>query len=270
MKLSLPVKLGIFVVLLFGVVIAFCVLWRPLKARYHVGQLLSKDANARHAGVASLIAMGERGKKALVENFPDGEEAAAILLDYWKRADADADYDLALATFVEEVPGNTWMFQFSNCKALHVAARKNYTVLAELLIRQGADVQPKAHYTWKGKLRKIGGGTYGNNKYFPLGSPLHVAARYDNVETMRLLIEMGADVDIRGNMVFTPLHAAVKNGSIRAVHLLLGKKADVNSCRGGKGRTPLDWAITKERKEIEDLLRANGGKTREELSAGEK
>jgi glucose-6-phosphate dehydrogenase assembly protein OpcA len=44
MKLSLPVKLGIFVVLLFAAVIATCLLWTPLRVRYYVGKLRSESS----------------------------------------------------------------------------------------------------------------------------------------------------------------------------------------------------------------------------------
>jgi formylglycine-generating enzyme required for sulfatase activity len=70
MKLSLPIKLGIFVVLLFSVVIAVCLLWTPVKVRYYVGKYEScADAKERIRIVDILCNMGEPGKKALYKVF---------------------------------------------------------------------------------------------------------------------------------------------------------------------------------------------------------
>ena len=47
MKLSLPVKLGIAVLALFGLVILGMFLWRPVKVRYYTSKLHSEDIKVR-------------------------------------------------------------------------------------------------------------------------------------------------------------------------------------------------------------------------------
>ena len=61
----------------------------------------------------------------------------------------------------------------------------------------------------------------------------------------------------------TPLHAAALNGHKEIAELLIEKGADLNA-KNVVGMTPLHYATTKE---IADLLRKHGGKTKKELKA---
>ena len=67
MKVSLPMKLGIFVIVLFAVVIAACLLWTPLRIRYHLARFRSRDPEIRVKGVNGLLRMGEKGRKIIIE-----------------------------------------------------------------------------------------------------------------------------------------------------------------------------------------------------------
>lgn len=40
--------------------------------------------------------------------------------------------------------------------------------------------------------------------------PLHYAARHNNLETLNLLLELGANIDCQGKKGFTPLHVALR------------------------------------------------------------
>ncbi|MHC4661292.1 MAG: HEAT repeat domain-containing protein [Planctomycetota bacterium] len=62
MKLSLPLKLGICVILLFGAVIAACLLWTPLRFSYYRNKLVSDDPAGQVAARKFIL---ERKKKAL-------------------------------------------------------------------------------------------------------------------------------------------------------------------------------------------------------------
>jgi len=55
-------------------------------------------------------------------------------------------------------------------------------------------------------------------------------------------------------------------GQKEIAELLIAEDANVNA-KGTGGRTPLNTAIIFGRKEIEDLLRKHGGKTKRELKA---
>jgi Ankyrin repeats (3 copies)/Ankyrin repeats (many copies) len=74
-------------------------------------------------------------------------------------------------------------------------------------------------------------------------APLHVALRDGHVESARMLIEHGADVNARDNHKSTPLHLALKGGHVEFAQVLVaGHGADVNAKDGYK-LTPLHLAL---------------------------
>ena len=157
--------------------------------------------------------------------------------------------------------------------------------ITELLLAAGADVNaqvvPGPHVFTVGDtaldfsgtseiidlIRKHGGMT---GEEIRTGiTPLHQAARDGHKETVELLIANGADVNAKMKEGTTPLHFAASKGHKEIAELLIAKDADVNAIAGKElqSKTPLDEAIKTKRTETADLLRAHGGKTREELNA---
>ena len=57
--------------------------------------------------------------------------------------------------------------------------------------------------------------------------PLHIAAQHNAVQVVELLLDRGANVDMRNNNGDTPLHVAVKNNFAEMTRLLLCKGADM-------------------------------------------
>ena len=94
--------------------------------------------------------------------------------------------------------------------------------LARWLIEQGADVNAAASNPQK-------------------VAPLHAAATVCDRETMRLLLERGADPNARQQAGFTPLHGAASRGDIEAGKLLLARGAD-RTAKSDDGMTAADVA----------------------------
>lgn len=90
-------------------------------------------------------------------------------------------------------------------------------------------------------------------------TPLHLAAFSGSSETARLLLERGADVNLRAKTKFrnTPLQAALLPGQYETAKLLLEHGADPN-VRQSKGFTPLQEAALLGRRDLVDLLLAHG------------
>ncbi|CAF1170221.1 unnamed protein product [Adineta steineri] len=143
--------------------------------------------------------------------------------------------------------------------ALHIAAKKNDTKAAALLLQ--GDSQPDLNY-------KEGG--FVNCTTKSGFTPLHIAAHYGNLEVAQLLIARGADVNYAASQNITPLHVASKWGKDNLVKLLLEKGAQIDS-KTKDGLTPLHCAARSGHDQVVDLLLESGApfgaKTKNGLSA---
>ena len=120
---------------------------------------------------------------------------------------------------------NDWM-------SLHYATI--YTSNADVvkyLIEQGADVNAKVDISWAPwhtALRPDTGWT-----------PVHFAARYNNILSVKYLIDAGANVNAKTALGMTVLHVAlVHHATIELLEYLLDQGADLNAI-DNQGLTPL-------------------------------
>lgn len=94
-------------------------------------------------------------------------------------------------------------------------------------------------------------------------APLHSAARTNRTDIMRLLIDAGADVNIRARASHraTPMHWAARTGAIEAVELLLNNGAEINALAGVNGDlTPMAAASNAGETEMVNYLAERGGR----------
>lgn len=73
-------------------------------------------------------------------------------------------------------------------------------------------------------------------------SALHAAANNGNENIVNLLLENGADVELANKIGFTSLHVAVSKGFENIVEILINNDANVN-VKDNKGDTPFDLAL---------------------------
>jgi len=97
---------------------------------------------------------------------------------------------------------------------LHMAAEKGHKKTAEILIRQGADVNAEMR----------------NGE-----TPLHLAAEYGHKEMAQLLIEQGANVNAKTQTGESPLHRAAANGHVEMVSFLIKQGAVVSGTKKTSG-----------------------------------
>lgn len=73
-------------------------------------------------------------------------------------------------------------------------------------------------------------------------APLHFFAAIDDTAMLEFLLSQGAEVDVRSQHDETPLHEAAREGSLNAARLLVSNGADVGA-RSKQNKTPLDYAV---------------------------
>ena len=123
-------------------------------------------------------------------------------------------------------------------KLIHVATRKGYATIVRKLIENGCDIEAKQKF--------------GLN-------PLQLAACYGKLNVVKVLIEMGADVDslCGGKWKQTALFDAVYQENEEIIRFLIENKANVNAedyCK----ETPLFKAVYRGFERIVKLLLENG------------
>ncbi|KAH6664496.1 hypothetical protein B0J14DRAFT_523182, partial [Halenospora varia] len=96
---------------------------------------------------------------------------------------------------------------------------------------------------------------------------LHLVAYFGVKAVVKLLLDQGADVNLKDNYKRTPLHQASVNGHTKVVQLLLDQGADVNS-KDSDGKTPLDLASASGHAEVVQLLLDQGADVNSKDSYG--
>jgi len=120
--------------------------------------------------------------------------------------------------------------------ALSIAAYTGKLTYVQRLVEAGAEVN---FYGWP---------------------PLSYAAYNGHLDIVDYLLKHGAEVDAKTENGSTALFFASRFGHIEVVKLLLKNKADA-TIANENGDTAIDWALKDKNTDIEDLLRAAGGRS---------
>ena len=104
--------------------------------------------------------------------------------------------------------------------------------------------------------RQLAWGVNVNRRHFYTQDTLLIeAAANGHLDVVKLLIENGADVNLKGEAWYGPLHAAASKGHIEVVKILLENGADVNIFQQNK---PLHNAAMNGHIEVAEILLAHG------------
>jgi ankyrin repeat protein len=196
------------------------------------GQLnwaLRAALNEAHIDVAEFLL--ERGADI---NLRDGNEATILHSWGWGGDPADAarviKFAISHGADVNALQGE------SRWTPLHSACYQGRGSVAEVFIDNGADVNAKDKHSH---------------------TPLYFAVRKKDIDTVKLLIAKGANVNVKEEKKggASPLHAAIERRHPDMAKLLIAKGADLNA-RNNEGETPL--FIASAHRDLVELLLAKG------------
>ena len=128
--------------------------------------------------------------------------------------------------------------------ALMAAAFGGYSDIVRLLLEKGARVNEGAQSFNQG-------GFWGS---WPSPSPLTLMAARGDIETVKLLLDKGADVNLKTDLGLTALNEAGGTGKVALVKLLLERGAEIDAKGGPFGYTVLSNAAFNGHRELVKFL----------------
>ncbi|XP_063923690.1 uncharacterized protein LOC135137863 [Zophobas morio] len=137
-------------------------------------------------------------------------------------------YDEAIKGVISENSGSSYKeVNFSTARysetPLLAASEKGHTLVAEYLVKCGAEVNRATHFGWR---------------------PLHAASSNGHYKIVECLVKRGAEINRSNNYDETPLFAACLNGYEKIVECLVKYGAEINRF-DSDGWTPLYAASSK-------------------------
>ncbi|MDH3716684.1 MAG: ankyrin repeat domain-containing protein [Planctomycetota bacterium] len=179
---------------------------------------------------------------------PEIERKAAEMGDPLLRAVEDNQVEAAIEALQNGADPN--VPKEGELPPLHVAASHGYVEVAEVLIKQKADVNRLSTHPVEGPDGQV--------KIRPGRTPLHLAVTGNHLKLARLLIEHDAEVNTKNGHDMTPLDLATSKGQF--LERLENDEIEPDRLA----------AITKDigvNQSIRDLLVEHGAKTSEEIEA---
>ena len=145
--------------------------------------------------------------------------------------------------------------------ALIAAARRWQKEVALFLLDHGADVHARTHFHVTALLAVLSGEGFMYDPTLNVYEPKQFAITHETtpqvLNLVTLLLDRGADVNVRNRKGKTPLRLAIESGNRELVQLFLQRRAQVDS-KAKDGQTPLMVARAQNLTEIIQLLQQAG------------
>ena len=215
---------------------------------------------ATRAGATPLQLATENGNSAMIEKLVKaGADPNAPLTKWGDTAlmmAARTGKTEAIKVLLDNGTRINTIETWGGTSALMWAVSESHPDAAKILIERGANVNVRSKIVPSETRR---GGSTSNSSitalprdpepgekpkkdYYGGFTPLHFAARQGDIESTRLLIAAGGDVNAITADGKAPLELAVYNGNYELASVLIDSKANVNHA-DAEGFTPLFWAV---------------------------
>ncbi|KAL9621311.1 MAG: hypothetical protein Q9160_004202 [Pyrenula sp. 1 TL-2023] len=206
-------------------------------------------------GVNANAQNGHDGQPLIAAIWARSEEVVRLLLDYGTDLNKTSGDSLSQAINVEQLNIFKLLIEkgadinapdLDGVRPIYHAAHQCQKDMVQILLQNGADVN-------------VLGGFYG----FPLTAATS-ASRGLSGDVLRLLLDYGANVNAIGGCIGSALNAAIDHEREEIVKLLIEKGADVNlraKASVHENDSPLEIAIRKNNKSIARILIENGADT---------
>jgi ankyrin repeat protein len=170
-------------------------------------------------GLAAAISVGVNAAESLVADAASRGDREAVKALLKKAADVNAA-------------------QGDGMTALHWAAMNGDVELTEMLVYAGANVRATTRL-----------GTY---------TPLYLASQQGHARVIQALVKAGADVKAGTPNGTMPLMVAAASGDVDSVRTLLDNGAEINGRDGVRWQTPVMYAAANNRAAVIELLASKG------------
>jgi ankyrin len=237
-----------------------------------VGLLILKggaNVNATHrfAGTTALHMAAEMSRAAAVTTLcKHGASVLAVTstgsTPLHTAAHSGASRD-TIAALIRDCGSDPATLMNGDTTALYLAAQFGHTETVRALMEYGADpgfAMPRTAYKGETFLTNFGTNTDSSSHVSPLNSepgngaqPIHAASENGHAETVRTLLELGADINSM-TMGVTPLHLAAQYNRLDVARVLVTMGADTNVRTYIDGSTALYYAAGHGQAEMVDLL----------------
>ena len=225
-------------------------------SRFHVSMTLAHTIIAQ-ACIAVLLHIDQRATKDDLEQFPLAKYAA----EHWVRHACFRDVSPKIQNGMKRLfdPNNhhlsTWVWIYDperqtgdsnfECPLQARATPLHYAACCGL-----CDI---AHYLIVGQSQNVNALAFERYE-----TPLNVASRLGHSEVAQVLLENGADMEIRDYRTYSPLDRASENGHVEVLRVLLKHHAEVNPSGKDACMTALHLASWYGGAEIPRVLLENG------------